>query len=554
MTVNNTNTLALSSWFTGLDKVYKLGIQRQVAHLTGLKCLSLLTLISAFYYFSQVMHNWVVKQQAAERQTLLLLAASLACCWLLQGVVNTLSLVYKANLLRSLEQQLHMTFTRQQHALIRQQTTFYWQRLWLHHIQSLSHWAFDYRPQQQVAVIMPLVTLVIIFYINAMIGVGLAVSLPVVPVFMIILGKGAAALHRKHFIALERLGGIFTDRLNALPMLASFRAHRAQTQLLQDASQKLNQRTMGILSIAFLSSSVLDFFATLAVALAAVFIGFTLLGELNIGPAISLQQGLWMLLTLPLLLSEMKKLGLVYHQKAQADAARTALQPLFDLSLQPAACLSVKGQADVFQGFSVKNFLLPGLLSAANLCIQPGERIRICGHSGSGKTLLLEALAGHRQANAQLAGKHLWLTQQPVILPWSVRDNLCLDDNYRDDKLTHILKLVELLPWLQALPHGLDSKMGSSAPMSGGEAQRFALARALLRDAQIWLLDEPTAHLPTQQHHRLSALIERLSADKTLLWVSHKPLPHSWFSQTWQVSKGKVINQVATKANHAAQS
>ena len=106
-------------------------------------------------------------------------------------------------------------------------------------------------------------------------------------------------------------------------------AHQKQTALLKDASENLNARTMKVVSVAFLSNSVLDFFATLAVALTAVFIGFSLLGELSIGPEITLQQGLWILLTVPLLLSEMKKLGQVYHQKALAEAAKAELAPLF---------------------------------------------------------------------------------------------------------------------------------------------------------------------------------------------------------------------------------
>lgn len=89
---------------------------------------------------------------------------------------------------------------------------------------------------------------------------GLAVALPIVPLFMVIVGKGAASLHRKHFVALERLGGLFTDRLNALPLMASYRAHNTQMRLLNNASEQLNKRTMRVVGVAFLSSSVLDFF------------------------------------------------------------------------------------------------------------------------------------------------------------------------------------------------------------------------------------------------------------------------------------------------------
>lgn len=110
-----------------------------------------------------------------------------------------------------------------------------------------------------VALIVPIMALGVIFAVNPIIGPGLLLTLPVVPLFMIIVGKGAAALHRKHFVALERLGSLFTDRLSALSMLSSFNANHKQTELLTNASDNLNSRTMKVVSVAFLSTSVLDF-------------------------------------------------------------------------------------------------------------------------------------------------------------------------------------------------------------------------------------------------------------------------------------------------------
>ena len=534
----NLNGQSLQAWFNRLDKTHKLGVRTNVLLLAVIKCLSLFSLVLAFYYFSISIHNWVVNKQPASTGDIIGLSVCLFICWGLQGIVNTLTLSFKEKLLNALEHKLQTLFAVQQHALVRQHSIFYWQTLWVKHIQALTHWAYDYRVQQYVAVLVPVIALAVIFYVNSIIGLGLLVALPIVPIFMIIVGKGAASLHRKHFNALERLGGLFTDRLNALPLMASYRAHSTQTNLLHNASKQLNDRTMKVVSVAFLSSCVLDFFATLSVALVAVFIGFSLLGELDLGPDISLQQGLWILLTVPLLLSEMKKLGQVYHQKAEAEAASECLCALFDVDNVVHA--NSANKKSHFTGFEATNFNVPGLLTADHIRINPGDHILLNGASGSGKTVLLEALAGHRKASHHLNAQSVWISQQAVILPGSVRDNLLIDDTYSDSALYEVLERVELTQWLCELPNGLDTLMTEYPSMSGGEAQRLALARGLLRDADIWLLDEPTAHIPDDQHHRLSKLISHLTQDKTVVWASHKLLPAHWFNAHWHIADNKV--------------
>lgn len=557
--VPNRQTLTL--WCKEMDSAHTLGLRRSLMSQVAVKCLSLFSLIIGFYYFSSIAQDWVVNKTPALQTDLVGLSVCLGITWVLQGVANRLSCRAKDSVLNKLEQKLSKVFVSRQHALVRQHSVYYWQTLWLQHLQAFTDWALEYRVQQTIAVVVPLLALTVIFYVNPVIGFGLLITLPVVPLFMIIVGKGAAALHRKHFVALERLGSLFTDRLAALPMLANFQAHQRQTALLKEASEHLNSRTMKVVSVAFLSNSVLDFFATLAVALVAVFIGFSLLGELEIGPAITLQQGLWTLLTVPLLLSEMKKLGQVYHQKAQAEAAQEVLAPLFSnmanavhTQNQNASNLnetSLLLDASNFNVFDLRDSVSlteeqgkNTLLKASALKISKGDKVLLNGKSGAGKTLLLEALSGQRPATHKFEQPVVWITQHPVITPGTVRENLCLNDTYSDDILMTALQDVELEGWLTLLPYGLDTVMTDYPQLSGGEAQRLSLARALLRDESIWLLDEPTAHLPDEQHHRLAQLIKRLGESKTLIWASHKALPSNWFNQFWSVEKKSSLSQM----------
>ena len=569
------NRQTLTSWCRQLDEAHKLGMRTSQTRLVVIKCLSLFSLIIGFYFFSHIAHSWVVNKAHGANSHIIGLGVALLFAWLLQGVFNHKYIDTKTNILVKLENALTGVFAIRQHALVRQQTVFYWQSVWQKQLHDVTDWVAEYSVQQAIAAIVPLLALAVIFVVNPVIGAGLLFTLPVVPLFMIIVGKGAAALHQKHFIALSRLGSMFTDRLAALPMLSTFQAHEKQTDLLKEASESLNSRTMKVVGVAFLSNSVLDFFATLSVALVAVFIGFTLLNELNVGPEITLQQGLWILLVVPLLLSEMKRLGQIYHQKAQAESAMEALKPILASSLCDAetkddavdATQTISAHGENANRFVAEKFALfdelaeagqgkSAIVSAQSLALNKGDCILLSGRSGSGKTLLLEALAGQRQATHRCQWPSVWLTQHPVILPGSVRDNLCLYDRYTDQQLIAMLDKVELSHWLKQLPFGLDTLMTDYPLLSGGEAQRLSIARALLRDRPLWLLDEPTAHLPDEQHHRIAQLIYRLTQDRTVIWASHKALPANWFSGFWHIEHQLVIDKPklspAEKKEHLA--
>ena len=496
--------------------------------------------ILAYWYFSVLIQDWIVNDRLTTRAPLLAMTVCLTGAWLLHRVRIYKTEHAKARLLHTLEKRLIAQFSCQQHALIRRQSTYYWQSLWLQHLPAVADWHYEYRVQQSVAGLVPLLVLAVIGWMNPVIGIGLLIALPVVPLFMIVVGKGAAQLHQRHFLAFERLGGMFVDRLKALPTLASFVAYDRQKSLLSRASEQLNKATIRVVTVAFLSNTVLDFFATLCVALVAVFIGFTLLGEIQVGPDIDLQTGLWILLTVPLLLSEMKALGQIYHQKALAQSASEALGELVS---EPGDCLASRCVGS-FNGEYFADFSMTSpRLSASSLSISKGDWIRLKGASGAGKTLLLEALAGQREASHRLDCGYVYLTQQVALLPGTLRENLCLDDQYIDETLWKALGQVQLASWARQLDKQLDTPLGEHPPLSGGEAQRLAIARLLLRDADVWLLDEPTAHLPEAQHAEISELLRVCCNDKTMIWASHKNLPECWFDKVWLIEGEKVLQR-----------
>lgn len=531
---------SLPRWFNAT--VIKQGVasRNTLFLLVAIKTARLLCLIAGYWLFAAMMHDWVVLSLHPDMSDWFGFAATLALAWLLQGEANRRTLQAKTELLHGLEQHFVQRLVAEQTSLVSTHSNYFWQSVWTRHISALAHWRYDYQVQQYIAVLVPLFALIFILIVNPIVGGSLLITLPIIPLFMIIVGKGAAARQRTHFVALTRLGSLFVDRLTALPLLATFRSHQREQKILSQASDELNDRTMKVVSIAFLSNTVLDFFSTVAVALIAVFIGFSLLGEFSIGPLLTLHTGLWLLLTAPLLFSELKALGQYYHQKAEAEAARDETGQWFE-PLTAGQLSQPDGDFTQPETFRVE--LPDGMLHSTNLHLHPGDRVAVTGPSGSGKTLLLEALAGQRPANYCLPCRVAMLSQHPVLFPATVRENLNYQQHFSSQRLQQVIEAVELKRWIESLPKGLDTPLAEVPAISGGQAQRLSLARLLLSDAPVWLLDEPTAHLPESQHNSLSELIRRLGKDRTVLWVSHKPLPKTWFNREWQVVSREVTER-----------
>ncbi|MFA3792549.1 ABC transporter ATP-binding protein/permease [Aliiglaciecola sp. SL4] len=492
--------------------------------------------IFTFWLFAEMMMSIVVEQQTIDARKVLYLAVA-SSIWLASVYfADSLSAICKTNVESQIEGDIQQIWQQQQTALIRRYSSAYWQQLMFDHITDVGNYVSQYCVQKWMAATTPLVILLVIAPINYVVAISLLLSMPVVPLFMIIVGKGAAALHRKHFIALERLGAMFSDRLKALPLITSSNQHQEQQTRLSQASNIVNSKTMKVVSVAFLSTTVLDFFSTLSIALVAVFIGFSLIGEFEFGPSMDLHTGLFMLLVAPLLFAELKTLGKYYHQKSKAEASAERFAEIYN---------EVKStlKEPNFNGIDWLNFQVQEpKISARKISIRPGEWVFLEGQSGAGKTVLLEALMGFREASHHFPAPSYMLTQDTVVLDNTLRHNLTLGKDIPDHLLWEVLVDVELNDWAFNLKHQLDTPLGDYPPLSGGEAQRLALARILLIDADVVFLDEPTAHLTQEQHKVLSLLLHQHLQQKTVIWASHKSIPSHWFSQHWQLENGILRN------------
>ncbi len=509
--------------------------------LLSLSLLSLLAFVIQlllFWQLSNVAQILIVDQLDLSTNQIIFLGLTMLILLLVERVRIFLAQRTENSLFEHLQSRFFDCLSFGQYALTRGHSTYFWQQIWLSHLPTVAEFNVRYLVQQRFVMAVPFVVLACVFPLNWLIGLSLLISLPIVPLFMIVIGKGASAQHQKHFKALTRLGSIFVDRIKALRLLKIFDAHDKQTEILSSASDHLNQRTMRVVGIAFLSATVLDFFSTLAVALVAVFVGFNLLGEFTWGGQLNLHSGLFLLLAAPLCFAELKQLGRLYHLRAEAIAVAETLSPILDGVDSDLTTETI--DVTNFESLHWENFSAPTpSLSAKNIDLNRGDWIWLQGQSGSGKTCFLECLMGQRQATHALENAVL-ISQHAVILPTSIRENLSLGRHIEDSQLLHVLEQVELSDWLAQQNDGMDTVLDEQIPMSGGQQQRLALARVLLIDAPVILLDEPTAHLTDEQHQRLSAMIRTMFADKTVIWASHKPLVADWFNHQWMMKEGEL--------------
>ncbi|MEE4108211.1 MAG: ATP-binding cassette domain-containing protein [Halieaceae bacterium] len=453
---------------------------------------------------------------------------------------------------------------RHRRALIRRKPLSAWQDFHSRHLPALETYLIDYRLQRRLVATLPLLVLALILPLSWLAAVTLLVTMPLIPLFMWLVGRGAAALQQRHILALDRLGGLFGDRIAARRTVRLHNAGAREIARFDDASRSLNERLAAVLRVAFLSGTVLEFFSTLSIALVAVFTGFALLGELPFGfydAPPTLTEALFILLVAPAFFAELKTLGHLYHSRSSALGAAAAWDAVLtepERTGPPSATRpSAFTQIEVRDG-EVLGFDGEVLLRLPQLTLHRGDHVLLRGPSGAGKSVLLEALAGLRpmrgeisldgRRTADLAGLRdtaLLMEQTPALFAGSVASNVGLDE-HDDQAVVDALEAVGLGPWLAGLANGVQTCLGDHPALSGGQRQRLAAARLLLFRPALVLLDEPTAHLSEEERQTIADLLQALLADSTVVWASHDPLPRDGFDRVWSVDTRATPRQLRT--------
>ncbi|MCK2084881.1 cysteine/glutathione ABC transporter permease/ATP-binding protein CydD [Aeromonas sp. 3925] len=441
-----------------------------------------------------------------------------------------------------------------------------WASLLLEQIEEMQEFFSRYLPQMAIAVFIPLVILVAVFPVNWAAGIILLGTAPLIPLFMILVGVGAADANRRNFQSLARLSGHFLDRLKGLRTLQLFMRTQAEGEAIRDASEDFRERTMEVLRLAFLSTAVLEFFAAIAVALVAVYFGFSYIDHLNFGNygvKVTLFTGLFVLFLAPEFYAPLRELGAHYHAKAQAIGAAEQLLEFLEAEVSEPASGSAPFQADgpirveahALEVLSAEGKVLVGPI---DFTLEAGTRTALVGISGAGKSSLVNALLGFApyRGSLRVNGQELaeldmsqwrlqlgWLSQNPQLFHASLRDNLLLARPTASDAELEAA-LVRAQAWEFAREKGFDYPVGDQAGgLSVGQAQRLALARTLLKSTQLIVLDEPTASLDRHSERAIMSTLEDAAKGQTLLMITHRLDQLSQMDNILVLERGQLVEQ-----------
>lgn len=464
-----------------------------------------------------------------------------------------------------LRQQLLQQWQRQGAWSLQQDSPAVHATKWLEDVDAIDGYFARYWPQRQLMVLSPLIILLAIAYHDWLVALLLLIAAPLIPFFMALIGMGAEQLNQRHLLQRQRLAGHFLDRLRQIPLLNRMGASDRVQLELAGRSEQYRHLVMGTLKVAFLSSAVLEFFSSVAIAALAMYIGFGLFGAISWGPAaaLTLASGLFMLALAPEFFQPLRQFAQSYHDKAAALAAANALASAFNQQPMAKAAFVVAQDAPLSSSatyrLTVNQLAIaypdkPILQRELSFQLQTGQCLVISGRSGIGKSTLLQTLAGllppaagqiqfaradddagaaAGAATETKAGSTtaacFYQPQRPWIIHGSIRDNLlllCTDEIKQQLTSAQLLAVLATLGLTSLCPDtaALDKPLSERGEgVSGGQLQRIALARVLLSPLPYVLLDEPTSSLDASSRQLVLQALAQLKTQCILVLVSHEP-------------------------------
>ena len=437
-------------------------------------------------------------------------------------------------------------------------------------VEALEDYYAKYLPAMSLVVLIPLSILIFVFPMDWVSGLIMLGTAPLIPFFMILIGKGTEKLNKKQWRKLARMSAHLLDMIQGLTTLKIFNASRQEADLIARVSDDYRRSTMSVLRVAFLSSLVLEFLATVSIAMVAVLIGFRLFyGEMDF------LYGFFVLLLAPEFYLPLRNMGTHYHARLEAIGAAEKMLDILDTPTQleasePVGSTHFKSTTIQFNEVTYSYYStstdadpdtpLPAV-NQLSFTINKGERLALVGASGSGKTTITRLLLGFIQPQqgeitvddspvndlnlAHWRNQLAWMPQSPHIFHGSIRDNISLGDQaVTAEQITTAAQLANADEFIRELANGYDTIIGEQGQgLSGGQIQRLALARVFLKDAPVVILDEATANLDANSERLIQQSLDRLSDDKTVIVVAHRLNTVIHADRILVLDKGHIVEQ-----------
>lgn len=438
-------------------------------------------------------------------------------------------------------------------------------------IEALDVYFSQYLPQLVITILVPLSILIFVLPIDLLSGIIFFITAPLIPLFMILIGKGAEVVTQRQYDTLRLLSAHFLDSLQGLTTLKLFGQSKEQARVIARVSDRLRDTTLGVLRLTFLSALALELLATISTAIIAVEIGFRLLyGKMDFQPA------LFLLVLAPEFYMPLRALGARFHAGMSGTTAAKRIYEILDTPIPASSdspqVSSVQAGEDGFSiNFEKVSYTYPSETVAAledvNLTIPAGQHIAFVGKTGAGKSTLAGLLLGFiRPTSGKITVAHgspissnelrksiAWVPQRPYLFHDTIAANLCLgkaDATY--EEIVAAAQAARLHEFIEALPQGYETVIGEGgARLSSGQAQRLALARAFLKDAPILLLDEPTSSLDPETEALLDestrGLIQGCGScggrRRTVITIAHRLNTVFQADQIIVLDAGRVVEQ-----------
>lgn len=398
-----------------------------------------------------------------------------------------------------------------------------------HGLEALDAYFGRYLPQLVATAITTPILIGAIALADPLSGLTVVLTIPLIPLFMVLIGLATRAVQKKQYGTLRRLAARFADTVEGLGTLKAFgREHRA-ADTIEKVTRDYKRETMTVLRVSFLSGFALEFLASISVAIIAVTIGFRLLsGDL------SLLVGLFVLLLAPEAYLPLRQVGVQFHAASEGVAATEEIFDALDAArLAPTTEAPAPAVGTVLELHGVRVDRGAHRMPTVSLSVRPGEVVLVTGPSGVGKSSIVAALLGYAEHSGEirLDGRPVaharaavaWAGQRPGLVSGTVAENVALGADVDPDTVATALADAGAADLDPATPLG-----AGGAGLSGGQAQRVAVARALCRSrtagARILVLDEPSSALDADtEAHVWRTLRREADAGAGVLLVSHRP-------------------------------